>query len=71
VSSSGLATTPDATIECGGCRRALTVREWYALSFVGRWPTDEGALELRVCTCGSTISRSRPTFLTGELPAVG
>lgn len=64
------AVTRDDSIACGGCGRALTPSDWYRLTFVGRWATDEGALELRVCTCGSTISRERPTLVSVELAAV-
>ena len=62
---------PEEPIACGGCRRVLTPPDWYALPFVGRWPTDFGALELRICTCGSCISRARPTAVSGEQRAVG
>jgi hypothetical protein len=64
------AVTPDDPMQCGGCRRVLTPADWYALKFVGRWATDLGALELRICTCGSCISRPRPTLVSRELPAV-
>ncbi|MDB4934282.1 MAG: hypothetical protein JWP87_1254 [Labilithrix sp.] len=68
--SAVVAWNPEQTVECGGCHRILTPPDWYALRFVGRWATDEGALELRICTCGSCISRKRPTLVSRELPAV-
>lgn len=69
VSAAHALPTPEETIHCA-CGRAHTPQEWYALPFVARWPTDFGALELRVCTCGSCISRARPSFVSGEQRAV-
>jgi hypothetical protein len=38
------------------CGRSWTVATWRGLELVGPWIVDEFRLELRTCTCGSTIT---------------
>lgn len=55
-----------------GCGARWTTTAWNQLRPAGVWTTEDGALQLRVCTCGSTISASfshASSTLTAAPPA--
>lgn len=41
---------------CGCCKRAYTVNDWIKLPYVGLQGDDEYKLEMRNCTCQSTLA---------------
>lgn len=40
---------------CTCCRKAVSKQEWNLLRYVGRQADDVETLEMRDCTCGSTL----------------
>jgi hypothetical protein len=52
---------------CNVCGKAITsLAEWKLLPMVGAWEDEEEALEMRNCSCGSTLAIQTLDKLTGE-----
>jgi hypothetical protein len=50
------ATKHDRPFKRCGCGKSYDIASWQMLPFVSRWNTGDEVLELRNCTCSSTLA---------------